>query len=312
MEEEMRTLHLTFEEATEICKALGNDQRMKIARVLSEGPKNVNDLAEILDTPFSTTSLNVKKLEDSGLITTEMVPGRGSQKVSYKRYDRIIIDLVEETPKVEDAIIYELEVSEYVHCKVEPTCGLVSETGIIHINDDPRSFYEPGRKDAQLIWFRSGFVEYQFPNRTPYGVKVEEISFSVELCSEAPNHKLDWPSDITCWINERDIGYWTSPGDFGGERGFLTPSWWPINYTQFGLLKTWKVNKDGSFIDGVKISSTTIDELKVEEQPYVSLKLGVKENSTNKGGVNIFGSKFGNYGQGIIMKINFKHQSINN
>lgn len=299
----MRTLQLTLHEAIEISKALANENRMEIIRHLTGGPKNVNEISELLNIPFSTAAVNVKKLEDVGLITTEIVPGRGNQKVSSKRYDRIIIDLEKKEPLIEDVLTFELEIGEYVHCEIEPTCGLLSENGIIHILDDPRSFYEPDRKNAQLIWFRSGFIEYHFPNRIPYGSTVEELSFAVELCSEAPYHNEDWPSDITCWINDSEIGFWTSPGDFGGERGFLTPSWWETHNTQFGVLKYWNINKQGSFIDGLKISDTTVDDLKLQDRPYISLKLGVKSNSENIGGMNLFGSKFGNYEQGLIMKI---------
>jgi predicted transcriptional regulator len=301
----VRTLQLTLQEAIEICKALANEHRMEMIRSLTGGPKNVNELSELLNIPFSSAAVNVRKLEEVGLITTEIVPGRGSQKVSSKRYDRIIIDLEEKAPAKEDVLTFELEIGEYVRCDIEPTCGLLSEKGIIHILDDPRSFYEPERKNAQLIWFRSGNIEYHFPNRIPYGVKVEELNFSVELCSEAPYHNLDWPSDITCWINGKEIGYWTSPGDFGGERGFLTPGWWETHNTQYGVLKYWKINHEGSFIDGVKISSVTIDDLKLQEKPYISLQLGVEKDAKNQGGINLFGSKFGNYEQGLIMRIQY-------
>lgn len=46
----MRTLELTLEEAIEICKALGNEHRMHIIRILSECPKNVKELSESLCT----------------------------------------------------------------------------------------------------------------------------------------------------------------------------------------------------------------------------------------------------------------------
>ncbi|MRX72479.1 ArsR family transcriptional regulator [Bacillus lacus] len=306
----MRTLQLTLQDAIEICKALGHEQRMKIIEILAEGPRNVNELSEKLEVPFSTAAVYVKKLEDSGLISTEMVPGRGSQKINSRLYDRIIINLEEPKQINEDSVTVEMPIGEYVSCEAEPSCGLLSDSGIIHILDDPRSFYEPEHKDAQLIWFRSGFVEYRFPNRIPYGVQIDELNFSAELCSEAPYHKMDWPSDISLVINEKEIGTWTSPGDFGGERGFLTPSWWETHNTQFGLLKKWKISKAGSFIDGVKISDTTIDDLKLLGQPYISLKLGIKKDAQNAGGMNLFGSRFGNYEQDLLM--NIKYSLVNN
>lgn len=301
----MRTLQLTFEEAIEICKALANEHRMKMLRGLTQGPLNVNELAEMLDVPFSTAAVNVKKLEDAGLISTEIVPGRGTQKVNTKKYDRIVIHLRPEQSDGENCFIFDMPIGEYIDCEVEPTCGLISESGILGILDDPRSFYEPERKQAQLLWFRAGHIEYRFPNRIPYGAKAEELEFSAEICSEAPYHKLDWPSDITVWMNGVEIGTWTSPGDFGGERGFLTPQWWTTSSTQYGLLKRWMVNKEGSYLDGMRMSEVTIDQLNIHRKPFISIRLGVKKEGLNVGGINLFGHKFGNYEQGLIMKVRY-------
>lgn len=307
----MRTLELNFENAIEVCKAISNKHRMSILRLLSERPHNVNELSERLGLPFSTTAVNVKKLEDVGLIITELLPGRGTQKINTKKYDQIIVDIgPKEKKKVEHAIVYDMPIGEYTDCSVEPSCGLVGVDDYIGIQDDPRSFYEVGRSNAQLLFFKTGFVEYRFPNRLPYGDEATQIEFSVEACSEAPLHKLDWPSDITVWINDHEIATWTSPGDFGGERGFLTPDWWMTNHTQYGLLKNWRVTKEGCFLDGTKVNDkVTIDTLKLLETPYVSFRIGLKKDAVNVGGMNLFGNKFGNYEQGIVMKVKTKAKS---
>ncbi|GGM38628.1 transcriptional regulator [Paraliobacillus quinghaiensis] len=309
----MRTLNLKFEDALEVSKAISNKHRMSILRLLSERPHNVNELSERLDLPFSTTAVNVKKLEDVGLITTELLPGRGTQKVNTKKYDQIVIDIgPQDTKKDERVVIYDMPVGEYVDCYVEPSCGLVSVEDYIGMHDDPRSFYERDRINAELIFFKAGFIEYRFPNRLPYGSKPEQLEFSTEICSEAPLYKTDWPSDITVWVNGVEIGTWTSPSDFGGERGFLTPDWWLTNHTQYGLLKNWKISEDGFFLDGVKITSEkNINDLDIRDKPFISFKIGVKTDAVNKGGLNLFGSKFGNYEQGIVMKLRYddKEQS---
>ena len=300
----IKVLQLTMDEAIDISKVIGNEHRMNILKILSTGPHNVNELAEKLGLPFSTTAVNVKKLEDANLIITELVPGRGTQKVNSKNYDRIVIDLfTDSTEKEKNVITIDMPIGEYVDCQVEPSCGLVSESDYIGMQDDPRSFYEPGRREAQLLYFRHGYVEYRYPNRIPYGKKAYEIEFSLEICSEAPYHKLDWPSDITLWVNGIEIGTWTCPGDFGGQRGFNTPEWWTIYFTQYGLLKHWKVNQNGSFLDGVQISDVNISDLNLHDKPFVSLRIGVKEDAFNAGGINLFGPNFGNYEQGIIMNL---------
>jgi predicted transcriptional regulator len=207
----MRVLKLSMDEAVQICKVISNEHRMNILKLLSTGPHNVNELAEKLGLPFSTTAVHVKKLEEVQLISTELVPGRGTQKVNTKIYDRIVIDLFTDGREEEQNVItIHMPVGEYVDCHAEPSCGLVGLHDYIGIQDDPRSFYEPGRKEAQLVYFRCGYVEYRFPNRIPYGMKATEIEFSAEICSEAPYHKLDWPSDITVWVNDVEIGTWTS------------------------------------------------------------------------------------------------------
>ncbi|HZG55757.1 ArsR/SmtB family transcription factor [Paenibacillus sp.] len=301
----MRTLQLTLEEALEVCKALTNEHRVQMLKVLNQGPLNVNELSEMLNIPFSTAAVNVKKLEDSGLIQTEMIPGRGSQKVNTKKYDRIVINLGPLEPQLENNVILEMGIGEYTDCEVEATCGLLGEFGILGIMDDPRSFYELSRKDAELLWFRTGFVEYRFPNRIPYGAKAEDLEFTAEVCSEAPYYKVDWPSDITVWINGVEVGTWTCPGDLGGEKGFLTPDWWATRNTQYGLLKHWLITDRGSFIDGLQISNVTVSDLKLSSKPFVSVRIGVKKDAVNAGGINLFGKRFGNYEQGLMLRIKY-------
>lgn len=302
----IKVLQLGMDEAVEIGKVIANEHRMNILKILSTGPHNVNELAEKLGLPFSTTAVHVKRLEDASLITTELVPGRGTQKVNTKIYDRIVIDLfTEPSNKEKNVITIDMPIGEYVDCEAEPSCGLVGERDYIGMQDDPRAFYEPGRREAQLLYFRLGYVEYRYPNRIPYGKKAAEVEFSMEICSEAPYHKLDWPSDITLWVNDTEIGTWTSPGDFGGQRGFNTPEWWTIHFTQYGLLKHWKINESGSFLDGTRISDVTVENLNLQEKPFISLRIGVKKDAFNTGGLNLFGTDFGNYRQGIIMNLRY-------
>ena len=128
----------------------------------------------------------------------------------------------------------------------------------------------------------------------------------MEICSEAPLHHDDWPSDITLWINEVEVGTWTSPQDFGGQRGALTPEWWESYNTQYGLMKSWQITDEGSFIDGLRISNVTLPALKIKEQGFISARIGVKADAQHVGGINLFGRQFGNYPQDIILRLRFK------
>ncbi len=286
-----------------VTKALGSDRRLSILKYLGTHTASVLEIAEALAIPPSTATQHINVLENAGLIKTDLrAASRGLQKMCARVYDQIVIQLPAQMPPQEDMIDVAMPIGAYVNAEVLPTCGLAGEWGLIGHLDDPATFYEPERVHAQLLWFRRGFVEYRFPNRLPPGVALDAVEVSFEACSEAPLHHASWPSDVTVWINDREIGTWTSPADFGGERGALTPRWWDDNNTQFGLLKVWKVSAAGSYVDGVRVSDASLKDLELDSGTYLAVKIGIKDDAHNVGGLNLFGSKFGNYPQDIVLK----------
>ncbi|TVR19179.1 MAG: ArsR family transcriptional regulator [Anaerolineaceae bacterium] len=303
------TLDFREENTLKVIKALASAPRMAILELLSEQPKNVSEIASALDMPLSTANMHISNLEEAGLLITDLRAGeRGLQKVCARAYTTIMVQfpLAEQVEDDIHAIEISMPVGSYVESEVKPTCGLISTEGIIGMLDDPASFYEPARIQAQLLWFHKGYVEYRFPNRLPNQARMISLQLSLELCSEAPLHHPDWPSDITVWVNGVEIGTWTSPADFGGERGILTPSWWESNNTQYGLLKRWQVRRDGSFIDGMRCSDVNCEALDIAAQRFISVRIGVKADAQHVGGVNLFGESFGNYPQDIIMTVRYE------
>lgn len=290
-----------------VFKALNSDTRLRILELLSNRLLNVSEIAEALGIPISTATSHVNILEASGLVRTELKPGeRGLQKLCQRVYDGLLIELPGERDTPSQQIVeLSVPIGTYTDFDVTPTCGLVSESSIIGFSDDPTSFYEPSHTEAQLIWFHQGYLEYRLPNRLPPKVTAKNLWLSMEICSEAPMHHLDWPSDITLWLNEIEIGTWTSPADFGGQRGALTPDWWSTRSTQHGLLKEWRVNSEGSYVDGVKVSNVRLADLAVAANSFILLRIGVKPDTKHVGGINIFGKKFGNYAQDIVMRIQY-------
>jgi predicted transcriptional regulator len=290
-----------------VTKALGSKTRLEILRFLSAHTCTLLEIAEALNLPPSTATLHINILEKAGLIETDLRPAtRGLQKVCARVYDRIIIQLPADIEREETTVEVSMPIGAYVNVQVTPTCGLLGELGIIGHLDDPGSFYEPERIHAQLLWFRRGYVEYRFPNRLPPNVLLNDIEVSFEACSEAPLHHADWPSDITVWIGNRELGTWTCPADFGGERGSLTPDWWDTQNSQYGLLKVWKVTTNGTFVDGLQVSKITLENLSLKAGEPIPVRIGIREGASNIGGMNLFGGKFGNYPQDIVLRQHFK------
>ena len=146
-------------------------------------------------------------------------------------------------------------------------------------------------------------MEYIIPNFIPSGSKIDQISISLELGSEAPGVNDVWPSDISFYLNGVLLGKWTSPGDFGDVKGIFTPDWWPPEWNQYGMLKLLVVNSKGAFIDGLKISDMDIRQLHLGYKSTLRLRFAVDEDSEHVGGLTIFGKSFGNYNQDINVKI---------
>jgi predicted transcriptional regulator len=287
-------------------KAMASESRLEIINLLNRGSYNINEIAERLDMPVSTAAMHVKVLEDADLIRTELQPGiRGSMKLCSRKIDVVHINLANPENNLSNLFEINMPIGNYVDCKIQPTCGLASEKSFIDTDDSPRAFYNPLRTEAQILWLGNGYVEYRFPNSILLHANPLSMELSMEICSEAPNYRNNWPSDITLWINGTAVGTWRSPGDLGGRRGRLNPTWWPDASTQHGLLKTWKVNADGSFIDEARVSDVTIDQLDLKDNDYITVRIGIAEDAENVGGITIFGEKYGDYEQNILMRLDY-------
>jgi len=305
----MRTLNLKdIPDFQKIAKALAPSLRVAIFELLLHEELNINEIASRLNVPVSTVAINIQKLEEADLIESRAQPGiRGSQKICSAKYDCIVFSMTSKCSTVIQPSTKEISIpiGQYVKFEAKPPCGMVSESGKIGKMDDLKVFYSPDRIKAQLLWFSSGFVEYQVPNEFIPNTTPLSLDFSLEICSEALGYNNKWPSNITVWVNDHEVGTWTSPGDFGGKRGKYSPLWWSISSTQYGILKHWHITADGSFIDADKVSDLKITDLGLNDRSYLTFKIGIKPNAQNIGGINIFGEKFGNYPQDLVVKFEF-------
>jgi predicted transcriptional regulator len=301
---ERRVLVVSLEEASDVIKALNVPIRRRMLELLRNNTLNVNGIAEALDIPQSTCVMNVQALEKAGLLRTEQVSAaKGAQKMCSVACEEIVISLMNETEKLGDRILEtEMPIGLYTDFEVTSPCGMLSNEGIIGYYDQESSFLHPHRAAAALIWFTKGHLSYRFPLNFTNRASVLSVSVVMELCSEFPGFRNAWPSDITLWINDAEVGTWTSPGDMGGKRGRFTPDWWDVSNSQYGFLKSWKVAKDGSYIDGVRVSATTLADIAVDTCDSFLVRVGNKANAENPGGVNLFGRGFGNYERGIVLK----------
>lgn len=300
-------LRLTLDDVKHLAsigRALSAETRIEILQLLCNADMNINEIAEALSIPQSSAAAHVKVLEETNLIRTTLQPGiRGSMKLCSKVSYGIELELNSKRLGNDRTEVIQMPIGNYVDYKVEPTCGIVSEKGPIGEEDEPRCFYHPDRYKAKLLWLGKGYVEYRFPNNLLKHEKEKRVDLSMEICSEDHEYNHDYPSDITLWVNGFDAGTYTCPGDYGGRRGKLNPEWWPDKNTQYGVLKTWSLTEEGTFIDGELVSTTTLSQYQLGNREYISVRIGIKEDARHVGGINLFGDCFGDYAQHIKMVI---------
>ncbi|MFS0869261.1 ArsR/SmtB family transcription factor [Paenibacillus xylanilyticus] len=309
-------LELSFndpDKLVSVAHALSTRSRIDILQLLQVSKLNIIEIAEALNLPISTVANHIKVLEAASLINTEMLPAsRGAMKLCSRNYDDIHIVLDEMKHASERATnIYEVQmpIGHYSDCEVTPTCGMASAEGMILKEDDPASFFHPEHVEAQIIWLREGYLEYLLPMNIPFGATIESLELSMEMCSEVPTYNNDWPSDISVWVNGIKIGMWTSPGDLGDRRGKLNPDWWYDGSTQYGILKTWLVDQVRTTLDKEKISDISLHDLDLGDKPKLRLRIGIDPEASHQGGMNLFGSQFGDHGQHIVMRVKYSLNS---
>lgn len=291
-------------------EALNSEVRIKILYILNEnGETNMNFLAKNLGLSNGAVTAHIKKLQDAKLIKVRSKSGvRGAQKICTLIASKIIIDLFDEETAFKNVYSFDIGIGHYADYKIMPTCGIVTESTIIGEFDDPRYFSYPERINAGLLWFTEGYISYHLPNSLKLSETCTELQISMELASEAPGYSTHYPSDINFKINDFDLGYFTSPGEFNDRKGLFTPKWWLENLGQYGKLKILTINENGCFIDGLKISDTVIGDLNILPQSEILFTIEVSKDAYNKGGINIFGKGFGDYDSGITVKMFYKQK----
>lgn len=292
-----------------VLKALAHPTRTQILSLLADGDQNIQELGAALGIGQPTVTKHIQQLERAGLVLSELTPGnQGLQKRCRLRHDRMILS-IEGTGRLRTKVQeIPMPIGLFTLANVSAPCGIASRDRLIGETDRAQSFLRPERATAGLLWASSGFVEYAFPCMLPPGVRIGRIEFVAELCSECPVNNLDYPSDITVWMNSVEIGTWTSPGDFGDRRGLLTPLWWSDYLTQYGMLKVWSVDDRGSYIDGVRARDVSLERALIRPEVPITIRLGCKPDARNAGGFNLFGSDYGNYAQDLLLRIHY-HES---
>lgn len=290
-----------------IATALNSKTRRNIIALLTTNSYTVLEIAERLNMSLSNISFHVNLLKKAGLVNmTHNHSKRGNEKIVALEKHCLEILFVNDTQiaptSTNKTFNTELPIGSFNLFDITPPCGMADSEGLLlGAESMPDIFYNYKRLKGEIIWFTQGYLEYHFSNNAIKDKILNSFQISLEVCSECANYNNSFKSDITFSLNDKEIGTYTSPGDFGGRMGKLTPKNWPVGSTQYGMLVQIRIDEKGIWINQNHLASEeTIDDFAfITKEKCLKFKIEVKKNAKYSGGLNLFGSKFGDYPQGI-------------
>jgi len=279
--------------------AIASPIRLKMFRQINQKPMTLVEIAKLNNVTNSTALFHLKLLHDGGLIEGRYLPGKkGKDLVYFVKFSGIFFQ--QSNHRNNEMLVHEqsVGVGEYVDADLK-IINVADTNGIYHLSGGKQ--FSNDRFKAQILWTDGGKISYAFENSFTAETIVQELSFSLEICSEARFYRNDWKSDITFSVNNVELCTYTSPGDFGGIRGKLNPDWWGNENTQYGILINVSITDDGTYLNSQKVSKTTLSDLKLGDGNKILFSIYNKPNAEYWGGFNLFGKSFGNYPQDIIL-----------
>ncbi|MWV45815.1 helix-turn-helix domain-containing protein [Paenibacillus sp. HJL G12] len=291
-----------------VYEALASRVRLNILQLLSERQMNVRELAEALCLSSAIMTMHVKKLEKARLITTRMAPGKGGvQKICALSAERIEITIPASPALHRKSHQTEVSVGHYTDFELTAPCGIATVEHTIGEYNEPRYFWYPERVQAKMLWFRSGYIEYKVPNCLLDSQTPEELEITCELSTMLPFHPNAKPSSLVFSFNRVELGGWAGLKYQSTHQGTYTPAWWSDPGSQNGMLKTLRINQDGTYVDGERISGVTLSSLPVRDKQW-TFRIAVPGQEKNTSGITLFGKGFGNHQQDVLFHLYYSEE----
>lgn len=297
-----------IERTAALCRALSSAARLQILNCLVTHPATLTELATQLKMPLSSLSGHVAVLQQAGLISVTSLPGsHGKKKRCAPLVDSVLVEIIGRAPTTGSAgclYYYDMPVGNYFDHAVTAPCGIASADSFLAHDDDPAGFALPEHGQAGILWLTSGYLEYRFPlgGLAAQWEQVSRLEFTLEVCAETYGYDESWRSDLSVWVNGTEIGCIECLGDYGQRRGRLNPAWWPSYATQYGKLHQVAVTQTGCSVDGRQTSGVALRALVDGESDVLCFKIGVLPGARFAGGMNLFGTAFGDHAHGIILR----------
>ena len=70
------------------------------------------------------------------------------------------------------------------------------------------------------------------------------------------------------------------------------------------------MDASGTTLDKEPVSGVVLEQIKLQNNPYISVRIGVPADAANIGGLNLFGEKFGDFAQTLTLRLGYHLTSV--
>ena len=170
-------------------RAISSKIRLEMCRQIIQKPMTLVEIAKLNNITNSTALFHLKILQEGGIVEGKYLPGKkGKALVYFVKHWGVFFDLA----NVQDNQIHVHEqsvgVGEYVEADLK-LLNIATKEQIVHLEQN-RTFASE-RFNAKLLWTEGGKVSYAFENNFTFDTTVQEITLSLEICSEAHFYRND-------------------------------------------------------------------------------------------------------------------------
>jgi predicted transcriptional regulator len=292
----------------DVLRAINNNARFEILRLLFANPMNVSDLARALGISQPTVTTYVKQLEDAGLIFTHLTKSQnGYIKMCHTPYAGISITWQEVLDQIQETS-YELDmpVGHYSAIDCSEPCLLATQAGIIASSDDYSLFFHPIRMEAELLQIGQGRVSYLFPYNVPEAHRLISLELSAELslASVASNTA----ADFVLLVNRHEYGPFrlTVGRPYETERNRL--GWYPAELPPSGELFVWRIDEHHIRLNEKHLGPVSLADLHLQPMQPIEVSFIVSSVGELPSGMILFGKSFGRYNQDIRLTISYEQE----
>lgn len=245
-----------------IIECFASSARLEILRLLSRKPMSISELAAELVISSPIVTRHIAQLEQAGLVTSQMIPGKRGTKKMCSLCEKEIRIVLSCDQAGESRSSHCIGVGEFELAQVEAPCGMMSNNRVIGLKDDPRYFQSPDRTSADVIWFSQGELRYHLGAGAAMLKKLDSLEIRLSMEMKAYRKKggkatliFELDGQRICTVEEKADGAEKERPTYSYRSGEMVVA------TNGGNERCLTITRNGTWYGNARVSDFTLSDI---------------------------------------------------